>query len=353
MRKKLMILLFIFILITGNLSLTHIGKAGVYYGYEPPYEAENPYPKNNEKCVPPRPILSVDLPDPPDPDGDMVQVCFIDASDSYIFAIVPGITNGGTISAPQWKNATTPGETYHWYVIITDIWLIPTRSPQYPENWSFTIDLPPDKPSNPKPVNNERYVNATPLLSVDVSDPDGNTMNVTFYDATNNGKRVIGVVNNVASGETASLYWKDCEYGTTYKWYAVANDSIMENCSDIFSFTTDCPINISFPRRISWSGVKAKIINIGDRDVSKVSWEISITGGLLNKINISKNGVIDRLNINESSKISSHGFLDFKSKVFGIGRVNVTIKTSDIYGKIISLKTREAFVIGSLLVLLD
>ena len=245
MGKKLMILLFTLILITGNLSLACNSQAESYHEYDnpetdlaPPYEADNPNPKNNAKCVPPSPFISVDLPNPPDPDGDAVMVCFHDATNLTMFDASEYSANGGTITA-QWNYAKKPGKKYYWYVIIYDIWQIPTRSPGYPKNWSFKIDLPPDKPSNPKPINKERYVNITPKLSVDVSDPDGNPMDVTFYDATNIPSRVIGVANNIPSNTSASIIWKDLEYGTKYKWYAVADDGIFTNQSDTFSFTTN------------------------------------------------------------------------------------------------------------------
>jgi len=94
----------------------------------------------------------------------------------------------------------------------------------------------PDKPTNPQPANNSDNIILNPQLSVDVSDIDGDTMNVSFYNATDDS--FIDSINNVISGDTATVTWSDLSYNHTYSWYARANDSEFETKSDTWNFTT-------------------------------------------------------------------------------------------------------------------
>ncbi|MBC7251938.1 MAG: DNRLRE domain-containing protein, partial [Anaerolineae bacterium] len=49
---------------------------------------------------------------------------------------------------------------------------------------------------------------------------------------------VIGMVNDVASGDNASIVWGDLANDTEYQWYAVANDGTASTTSATWSFTT-------------------------------------------------------------------------------------------------------------------
>ena len=51
-----------------------------------------------------------------------------------------------------------------------------------------------------------------PTLSVDVSDPDGDSMNVSFYDASDDS--LIGTDIGVVSGGTAIVSWGSLSEGT-------------------------------------------------------------------------------------------------------------------------------------------
>ncbi|MCK5261245.1 MAG: DUF2341 domain-containing protein, partial [Thermoplasmatales archaeon] len=98
---------------------------------------------------------------------------------------------------------------------------------------------PPNKPINPQPENNSEDVTINPTLSVLVTDPDNDTMNVSFYDASDDS--LIGFDNDVSNGSRAEVPWSGLQYNTTYSWYAIANDSIIENRSDNWTFTTILP----------------------------------------------------------------------------------------------------------------
>lgn len=245
-----------------------------------PYPATNPFPLDNSTSVPPSPTCSVEIHDPPHPDGSNVQVWFwsvdknINEEDRKPFAGGMIVTEGGRVSA-TWHDAKKPGSVHYWEVLVTDTtWMLPARS----YTWRFKINLPPDKPKNPCPENNERYINTSPKLSVDVSDPDDNNMSVTFFDASNH--KEIGVVNNVESGSTASITWSDLDYGTTYRWYAIADDGIFDNRSETFSFTTNyLPVFSNLNPQDGSDDVSFYLdglsVNISDPDGDSFSWSIT------------------------------------------------------------------------------
>ena len=96
---------------------------------------------------------------------------------------------------------------------------------------------PPEKPQSPEPEDDETDVDLNPTLSVLVTDVDDDSMNVYFYDASDDS--LIGMDNNVANGSRAEVQWSNLDYNTTYFWYVVANDSMFENYSIVWSFTTE------------------------------------------------------------------------------------------------------------------
>lgn len=95
---------------------------------------------------------------------------------------------------------------------------------------------PPNKPSNISPLDGAVVdIDTGIMLSVEVSDPDGDFMDVYFYDTLDN---LIGTVRYVTSGGTASITWQGLTEGTDYSWYAVASDSIKQTSSPVWSFST-------------------------------------------------------------------------------------------------------------------
>ncbi|RLF63691.1 MAG: hypothetical protein DRN33_03620 [Thermoplasmata archaeon] len=97
---------------------------------------------------------------------------------------------------------------------------------------------PPNPPSDPSPYNGATGIGTNPILSVYVEDPDGDSMDVTFYDG--NGNK-IGTDYDVSSGSRASVTWSGLEYDTTYHWFVIADDGIDQTIgprNGIWSFTT-------------------------------------------------------------------------------------------------------------------
>ena len=86
------------------------------------------------------------------------------------------------------------------------------------------------------PANDEIDVSVNPTLTVDVSDPDGDSMNIVFFDAKDGS--IIGTDHNVENGGTASVTWSGLNPNTAYSWYATANDGQLENNSDPWTFIT-------------------------------------------------------------------------------------------------------------------
>lgn len=97
------------------------------------------------------------------------------------------------------------------------------------------VNVRPNEPVNPNPPDNADGVDINPTLSVNVSDSDGDVLNVTFFDASDDS--IIGYVE-VPSGGVASINWYGLAYLTEYNWYVIVNDSEYATQSVTWSFTT-------------------------------------------------------------------------------------------------------------------
>jgi hypothetical protein len=104
-----------------------------------------------------------------------------------------------------------------------------------------TGNTPPDQPFNPIPADGATEVNLNPTLSVMVTDPNTDTMTVSFYDASD--QSLIGMDSDVESGERAYIIWNGLSGGTTYSWYAIADDGEDSTQSSTWMFTTVGGVN--------------------------------------------------------------------------------------------------------------
>ncbi len=152
----------------------------------------------------------------------------------------------------------------------------------------FTIRTPePQEPINPDPEDGETGVSIEPELSVYVEHDAGESMNVSFYDASDDS--LIGKDENVASGTRASVPWGNRDYNTTYGWYVKSTDDEITVQSETWSFTTrevDRPsIFLNRPRAGAiWSPGDEEPITWGTREgeggnISYVDLEYSIDDG--------------------------------------------------------------------------
>jgi hypothetical protein len=197
-----------------------------------PNEPTNLYPNDGQNFIEPYVTLEVEV---SDPNGDDLDVSFFDGDDNLL-GTYNGVESGNKAYLPI--EGLEYSTTYYWYAVASDGSLL-TQSP----TWSFTTEEDPypgnndpDKPTNPSPENDAVDVSTNPTLSIDVSDPDDDALDVYFYDGSDN---LLGVEEDVASGMTAYFSWLDLENDTTYSWYAVANDGKEGTSqSDVFTFTT-------------------------------------------------------------------------------------------------------------------
>jgi len=105
------------------------------------------------------------------------------------------------------------------------------------ENYTFEIiNNPPDQPTNPSPDNGSTNVDINPVLSVTVTDPDENSLHVSFFDASDDSP--IEPFTFIPSGSTASVTWNGLAYDTTYSWYVIVNDSKTQTVSQTWNFKT-------------------------------------------------------------------------------------------------------------------
>ena len=95
----------------------------------------------------------------------------------------------------------------------------------------------PDQPTSPSPSTGANNQQTTVTLSVDADDADGDSLTVTFFDASDDSE--IGS-DTIGSPGTASVTWSSLSYDTTYSWYAISNDGTCDSSqSETWSFTTE------------------------------------------------------------------------------------------------------------------
>ncbi len=68
------------------------------------------------------------------------------------------------------------------------------------------------------------------------------------------GYDLLGTVNGVASGGTATLLWPDLDINQPYEWYAVASDGALQTTSDTWTFTTGSSAPACYPLTLSHAG---------------------------------------------------------------------------------------------------
>ncbi|MHA1472422.1 MAG: hypothetical protein ACTSQW_04910, partial [Promethearchaeota archaeon] len=110
--------------------------------------------------------------------------------------------------------------------------------------WSFTTDIyelnrPPNAPTNPTPNDGATGVGDDPTLSIDVSDDDGDTLTVTFYNATDNSE--LGSDTVTGGNGTASITWSGVTSEMVCLWYVIADDGKSATQSSTCTFTTYDP----------------------------------------------------------------------------------------------------------------
>ena len=301
---------------------------------EPPDKPCNINPINNSINVSINVILTVCC---YDPNGDPMDIYFYNADNDSLIGINEGVSQGFH-GKTEWSNLDY-NTTYNWYAIAND-----SEFENKSDIWHFTTlknpigNNPPNQPSDPSPAHNEIGLSINPVLSVIVSDPDGDSLNVSFFNASDDS--LIGIDNDVVSGGVASVTWSDLDLNMTYSWYVIVNDSKDENLSDTWFFKT---INIKLKIEISGGiGVNAFISNIGDDDAIDVEWNISINSFL---------GFIDESIDGNVAVIEEHDdIIAKKLLVFGFGFVDITVNADCDWATEVT-ETTNAILIGFFIIL--
>lgn len=196
----------------------------------------NPYPAQGETNVELTPELAVTITDGDNGDENVMDLTwFSNVSGSWQQIKLTSNIGNGTYTCDTLGLMTDKETTYYWNVSVTD-----GTNTVESDIYHFTTisdnDLP-NAPINPNPVDGASDIGLNPILSVDVSDPDGDNMDVTFYRDSDGS--IIGTDHNVANGSTASITWTGLNLGNTYSWYAVADDTIGGATQSVtWSFTT-------------------------------------------------------------------------------------------------------------------
>ncbi|MFO7619417.1 MAG: S8 family serine peptidase, partial [Thermoplasmata archaeon] len=196
-----------------------------------PNPPTNPIPVDDAIGIGTSPTLQVSV---SDPELNPMTVVFYNAANpSTPLGTVNNVASGTTTSI-IWPGLSI-GTEYSWYATAND-GTFTTQSP----TWSFTTgggaNVAPNAPVNPSPSSGSTGVSTSPTLAVDVSDPDGDAMTVTFYNAA--GPSQIGQFTDVPSGQRVMCDWIGLSEGVTYSWYVTAKDSLLTTQSATWTFTT-------------------------------------------------------------------------------------------------------------------
>jgi len=100
--------------------------------------------------------------------------------------------------------------------------------------------IPNVKPeiSNPDPANESTSIELQPTLSIDVSDNEGDDINITWYSNSSGSWQIFATDSSVGNGTYSQTNTNFTGYSTTYYWNVSVNDGEDYNSSDIFHLTT-------------------------------------------------------------------------------------------------------------------
>jgi len=296
----------------------------------------SPRPINNAENVSINPTLQVTV---DDADDDLLTVIFYNASDHSVIRSYSAVNPPENVTA-AWSNLAY-NMSYSWYVNASD-GIKQVTSPIY----TFTTgekpdNSPPDTPTNPSPGNGANNVDRNPWISVHVSDPDGDDMTVTFYDASDDS--IIGT-DTCTDDCTASVKWTNLDFSTSYNWYVTVSDGEFTVTSSVWRFTTESPdvdIDIGLTGGI---GIRLDIENVGTDTATDVEWEMNVVSvSRLRNINASYGAIIDDIEggYQTYQKVSIFKFF---------ARVEITAKVTCAESLSVEL-TKRAIIIGPFVIL--
>lgn len=117
------------------------------------------------------------------------------------------------------------------------------------------------------------------------------------------------------------------------------NNNYYSDETAVASFS-DAPPELEIEVSSTIGGISADITNAGEFDLSDVEWSISVTGGILHRINVLSEGIIENLAAGETVTVQTN------ETIFGLGKIDISA-TADL-----GIETRQAFVLGPFILLL-
>lgn len=149
--------------------------------------------------------------------------------------------SAGSASSSPWQVSFSYPEGVGYYEFCTAATDIDGNIEERPVKadariqYAAGVNSAPDTILDPSIPDGATDVILTPTLTVTVSDPEYDLVDVYFYDSQDN---LIQTVYNVATGQTASIVWKNLEEGSTYGWYVVVDDGVSTTKFPLSVFTT-------------------------------------------------------------------------------------------------------------------
>lgn len=142
------------------------------------------------------------------------------------------------------------------------------------DSGSFTVDQAPAAPTNPSPSDGATIGTADPSLSADYSDPDGDSGQLHYYDASDDS--LIGSCS-VNDGGQCSVTWSGRSDGQ-HSWYAVAEDVHGDTAqSSTWTFTVDTSVStqITGPSTSTWYDSGTISVSVDDADdATTCEWRV-------------------------------------------------------------------------------
>jgi len=199
--------------------------------------------------------------------------------------------------------------------------------------------------------------------------PIANNDKITVYmDSIDNQVDVLDNDNDPDGDSLIIISLADPSHGTifhdgTYVYYTpnqgyIGDDSFLYNISDGKGGTDTAKVDVTVIESeplirirtglFSIAKVRVKIINNMDYDLSDINWNISVKGGLLNRVNIYKNGVISILKADRSKRLSTWFIGSRIVRNFGRIDVEINVKVDDKEYK----TEKTGFVIGRFVIVI-
>ena len=174
--------------------------------------ASSPNPSDGEKIRDYTPDISAQY---TDPDGDSGSLTFYDVDDNEIGSCS---LDSAQRCGVEWSSAAHGSNK--WYAVASD----GPDSSTSPE-WEFVINTAPDAVTSPvTPADGSTVYGTSTDLTVSVSDPDNDNLNVEFLNNQSNMSSSQRTVTGVSSGDTASVTLDNLDRGKEYKWWVRVSD---------------------------------------------------------------------------------------------------------------------------------